>query len=243
MATDERAAIKALYERERGYWRPWNEVLLQQRPRFLQAYADYAGYPASQRVLSERMVELVYVALDASATHLFPSGLKLHMQKALACGASDADILDVLTLVSLQAVGAVANAIDAMLAVYGDTAEAAVTSDLQACAAALGLPAELLARLQPLDPPYFARLQALAESGFSATGLSAGERCLVSIALHACFTGSNATALRASLLRAKQLGVVQAEVLQVIQLGAHLAVHGTALGATTLAEIAGANHS
>ena len=59
MATDERAAIKALYERERGYWRPWNEVLLQQRPRFLQAYADYAGYPASQRLRSGRMVELV----------------------------------------------------------------------------------------------------------------------------------------------------------------------------------------
>ena len=242
MTAEDRAAIKALYERERGYWRPWNDVLLQHRPGFLQAYAEYAGYPASKGVLSERMVELVYVALDASATHLFPTGLKLHMQKALACGATDSDVLDVLVLVCLQSLGSVTDAMDEMQTVYGSVPEAAEAADAPACAEALNLPAMLFSQLQPLDPPYFSRLQALAHSGCSETGLSAAERSLISIALHACFTGSNRTGLRASIARAHALGVEQMAVLQVIQMGAHLAVHGTALGATTLAELTGTGY-
>ncbi len=240
MALDNRDAIKALYLRERGYWRHWNEVLLELRPSFLVSYADYAGYPASKGLLSERMVELVYVALDASATHLFSSGLKLHMQKALDCGASDADILDVLVLVCLQAAGSVVDAMDEVMCVYGNVRAEQGGSSSEHCATALGLPTELLARLLPLDPPYFLRLQALAESGVSKEGLSATERCLVQIALHACFTGVNSTALRAGIECAYRLGVPQDAVLQVIQMSAHLAVHGTAMGSTTLAEIASA---
>ncbi|WP_021028708.1 carboxymuconolactone decarboxylase family protein [Comamonas sp. B-9] len=228
MAELDTAAVEALYRQERGYWRPWNAQLLARRPAFLQAYAHYAGYTARSGGLSERMVELVYVALDASASHLFASGLKLHMQKALACGASDDDLLDVLTLVCLQGAGATAAALDEVAQVYGLPPKAEPTEGQQP---------DLWARLQAIDPAYFGHLQALASTAESGQGLSAGERCLITIALHACFTASQPEALRAALQQAKGLGVAREAVVQVIQMGAHLAVHGTALGITVLAEL------
>lgn len=229
MAELDTAAVEALYRQERGYWRPWNAQLLARRPAFLQAYAHYAGYPARSGGLSERMVELVYVALDASASHLFASGLKLHMQKALACGASDDDLLDVLTLVCLQGAGATAAALDAVAQVYGLLPGAETRGE--------DLPPDLWARLQAIDPAYFEHLQTLASTAESGQGLSAGERCLITIALHACFTASQPEALRAALQQARSLGVARDAVVQVIQMGAHLAVHGTALGITVLAEL------
>ncbi|MEJ5127156.1 carboxymuconolactone decarboxylase family protein [Comamonas sp. MYb21] len=228
MAELDTAAVEALYRQERGYWRPWNAQLLARRPAFLQAYAHYAGYPARSGGLSERMVELVYVALDASASHLFASGLKLHMQKALACGASDEDLLDVLTLVCLQGAGATAAALDEVAQVYGLPPKAEPTEGQQP---------DLWARLQAIDPAYFGHLQALASTAESGQGLSAGERCLITVALHACFTAMQPEALRAALQQAQGLGVAREAVLQVIQMGAHLAVHGTALGITVLAEL------
>lgn len=228
MAELDTAAVEALYRQERGYWRPWNAQLLARRPAFLQVYAHYAGYPARSGGLSERMVELVYVALDASASHLFASGLKLHMQKALACGASNDDLLDVLTLVCLQGAGATAAALGEVAQVYGLPPKAEPTEGQQP---------DLWARLQAIDPAYFGHLQALASTAESGQGLSAGERCLITIALHACFTAKQPEALRAALQQAHGLGVAREAVVQVIQMGAHLAVHGTALGITVLAEL------
>lgn len=71
--------IKAYFIEKRGYWRPWTEALLKNNPSFLKKYADYAGYPVSIGCLSQRMVELIYVALDASATHLYEAGLRTHL--------------------------------------------------------------------------------------------------------------------------------------------------------------------
>ena len=107
----DRDAIKAEFQRERGYWRPWNETLLREQPDFLLAYARYAGHPSRTGPLSMRMVELIYVALDASSSHLFESGLRIHMQKAIDVGASHQDIFDVLHLVAEQGLACVLESI------------------------------------------------------------------------------------------------------------------------------------
>src|SRR5258705_7197813 len=95
-------AMKDEFIRARGYWRPWTEGLLRLNPAFLQAYARYAGYPAAAGPLSKKMCELIYVALDGSATHLFRSGLALHMKLALESGASAQEIIEVLQLATAQ---------------------------------------------------------------------------------------------------------------------------------------------
>lgn len=248
----DRDAIRTRFIAERGYWRPWTEWLLERNPGFVDHYAAYASHPARNGPLSERMVELIYVALDASSTHLFAPGLRTHLDKALLVGASDADILDVLALVASQGVAAVAEGVDllaAELAAFDAASVPATGMGRQtpekepepafdaASSLALELSAAGLRLLERLDPDYLTRVRSLISQGRPVGGgLAPQERCLIEVALHACFTGFNRRALRQGLRHALHLGCDAAALLEAIQLGAHLSVHGTALGATSLAE-------
>ena len=78
---------KAAWIKARGYWKPWTEALLRLNPEFLDSYANYGGYTARRGPLSPLMIELIYIALDGSSTHLYSAGLKTHVMIALKLGA------------------------------------------------------------------------------------------------------------------------------------------------------------
>ncbi|SCK12505.1 Uncharacterized conserved protein YurZ, alkylhydroperoxidase/carboxymuconolactone decarboxylase family [Variovorax sp. HW608] len=238
MTDAERARIKQSFIAERGYWRPWTETMLQACPGFVAQYARYAGYPARTGPLTPRMVELIYVALDSSSSHLFESGLQTHMKRALEVGATEADIFDVLHLVAVQGAVSVGQAADILAELAGPPEAGAIDDALQARIDALG-PAHALslAAVARMDPGYAEVLLDFIEQGRPGTGLSAAERSLVQVALHACFTAFNPDATRKVLSVALSQGVTPAELLQAIQLGSHLAVHGTALGANVFRQL------
>jgi alkylhydroperoxidase/carboxymuconolactone decarboxylase family protein YurZ len=215
-----RDQIRNEFERERGYWRPWNDTLLRERPHFLQNYARYAGHPARTGPLSERMIELIYVGLDASSSHLFEAGLRVHMEKALKVGASRQDIFDVLHLVAGQGIECTLQGIEILAEEISQTQDVKNVSGESA-----------FDWLAWNDPSYAELTHSLMSDGFSTEGLSPAERCLVQIALHACFTAFNPKALREHIRKGIEIGLSSAQTLQSIQLGAHLSVHGTALGA------------
>lgn len=209
----EQQNIKKYFISERGYWRSWNEFLLQHNPEFLKNYATYAGYPARKGPLSPRMVELIYIALDASATHLFPNGLATHLELAFKSGATTDDVMDVFVILATQGVGIVHQATDLLNNIYG---------------------------IQEMDPNYIDTVERL-NTTQKTQGLTDDERLIINIALHACFTGFNSRQLQLHLQQAKQQQVPYAAVLQAIQLGAHLSVHGTALGVQALEQKIGLN--
>lgn len=234
----EKAQIKQAFIEDRGYWRPWTETLLQGNPRFVQQYARYAGYPARHGPLSPRMVELVYVALDASSSHLFEAGLKTHMQKAKECGATAADIFDVLHLVAVQGVVRTSQAVEILNEFSSQEDLSDISAELHKRidknAPEYALDLEYLARQ---DPGFTQILLDFLESSQSDAGLSKAERSLVQLALHSCFTAFDANAVRQMVRVAHSHGCTRPEMLQVIQLGAHLAVHGTALGASIFGQL------
>jgi alkylhydroperoxidase/carboxymuconolactone decarboxylase family protein YurZ len=235
----ERAQIKELFIAERGYWRPWTETMLQACPGFVQQYARYAGYPSRTGPLTERMVELIYVGLDASASHLFEAGLHTHMKRALEVGATHEDIFDVLHLVAVQGAASTCQAADMLAELAGADSAAAVDEKLQARIDRLGSSHALaLDAMARLDPGYAEALLDFVEHGRPLEGLTPGERSLVQLAMHACFTAANPQATRQVISTALAQGRSPAELLQAIQLGAHLAVHGAALGATVFGKIA-----
>jgi len=253
----DRDVIKARFIAERGYWRPWTDALLRHNPRFLDRYAAYAGHPARVGPLTAKQVELIYVALDASSTHLFASGLKTHMEKALHSGATPQEILDVLHLVAAQGLDSVYQAV-AMLAEERDrvaseqgagAGEAEAGRDAARDAAPspgsalferirqANLPAapRAMRLMHELDPGYLPVLLDFLEHGRPDEGLADADRSLIEVALFACFTGHDPQALRQRIRAALEAGCPAAALLQAIQLGAHLAVHGTALGADAMA--------
>ncbi|SEB08324.1 carboxymuconolactone decarboxylase family protein [Variovorax sp. YR216] len=237
-ADAESARIKEYFIAERGYWRPWTETMLQACPGFVEQYARYAGYPARTGPLTERMVELIYVALDSSSSHLFESGLQTHMKRALEVGATQADIFDVLHLVAVQGAVNACQAADILAEFTGADEAAVVDGELRARIEALGAAHALsLAAVARMDPGYADVLLDFIEQGRPGTGLSPGERSLVQLALHACFTAFNPDAIRRIVPVALSQGLAPAELLQAIQLGSHLAVHGTALGANVFRQV------
>lgn len=238
-ADAESARIREFFIAERGYWRPWTETMLQACPGFVAQYARYAGYPARTGPLTPRMVELIYVALDSSSSHLFESGLQTHMKRALEVGATQADLFDVLHLVAVQGAVHTCQAADILAEFTGPDEAAVIDGDLQARIESLGAPHALaLGAMARMDPGYASVLLDFIESGRPGTGLSPGERSLVQLALHACFTAFNPDAIRRIVPVALSQGLAPAELLQAIQLGSHLAVHGTALGANVFLKIA-----
>ncbi len=233
--SQEQIDIKEQFIAERGYWRPWTETILRINPQFLKRYASYAGYPARSGPLSRRMVELIYIALDASATHLYENGVRTHLTLAHEAGATPADVLDVLHLVSAQGLESVYAATEILAEEAGVELAPKLPPELRARADSI-FPSEarFVAMLAQMDPGYLEVLIDFLDYGDPVEGLSPSERLLVEIALNACFTGYNAKALRRLIRVALDAGIAHAEILQAIQLGAHLSVHGTALGATML---------
>jgi alkylhydroperoxidase/carboxymuconolactone decarboxylase family protein YurZ len=233
-----RARVKAQFIEARGYWRPWTEAILHAHPAFLERYALYAGYPARHGPLSARMVELIYVALDASSAHLYAPGLKTHLAGALAAGASEADVFDVLHLVAAQGLECVYQSAAILVQEAAQMATSSIDAALCARIERLCPQAEnLLQTLAVLDSGYVDVLLDFLEQGSTGKGLNDAEGGLIQIALHACFTAFNPDAVRRLVRKALDAGTTVPEILQAMQLGAHLSVHGTALGATAIGEL------
>jgi alkylhydroperoxidase/carboxymuconolactone decarboxylase family protein YurZ len=95
-----RAELREAFTRNRGYWHRFWEEILQLDPDFFEAYIAFSSVPWQQGVLEPKVKELVYIAFDAAATHLYVPGLRLHIQNALGYGATAAEVMEVLELAS-----------------------------------------------------------------------------------------------------------------------------------------------
>jgi alkylhydroperoxidase/carboxymuconolactone decarboxylase family protein YurZ len=242
--------LKDEFIRQRGYWRPWTEGLLRLSPDFLAAYGRYAGYPAATGPLSRKMCELIYVALDGSATHLFRSGLALHIGLAFESGASAQEIIEVLQLATAQGLDGCNLGVEILveeLAIAGrDSAlprdefsaeQRKLRADYQA---RFGDWPDFCDHLLRLDPGYFAVMLELLAVAPPSNGLDEKSRGLISLALSASFTSLNPHGLRLQIRRALRLGTDHREVLQVLQMTAHLGVHACTVGVPLLLEAIGA---
>ena len=234
--TAEQLRLKQQYVAARGYWRPWTEALLRHSPEFLAAYARHGGYPAQHGPLSAMECELVYVALDASSTHLFASGLKLHIGLALQQGATPEQIAAVFHLATAQGLdGSLAGAtiLAEELAALGHAPTPLDDEQLrlqQAYQEHFGDWPAACEHLLRMEPGYFASMLDFLKTGRAETALSGRMAALLSLAMSACFTAGDREATRLHIRRALRCGASQADILQVLQMTAHLGVHACALG-------------
>jgi alkylhydroperoxidase/carboxymuconolactone decarboxylase family protein YurZ len=240
-------ALKEAFVKARGYWRPWTEGLLRLDPKFLETYGKYAGYPATTGPLLPKMCELIYVALDGSATHLFRPGLALHMRLALEAGASAQEIVDVLRLATAQGLEGCHVGVEILVEELS-----AAGLDLPASTPELSAEQETLREHYRrlfgdwpdfcehwlrLDPGYFALILELLAGSGRAGSLDEKSSCLISLALNACFTALRPEGVRLRIRRALQLRIDKAEIIQVLQMTAHLGVHACAVGVPIMLDV------
>ncbi len=238
--------FKEDYIKARGYWVAFNDGLLQYSQAFLETYLRYAALPAAQGPLSPRMRELLYVAVDASSTHMFGEGLKIHTRLAIAHGASAHDVIETLQLATAQGLEGVTMGVDILV------------EELQAAGLDTGFLATPLSAEQErlkleytrrfgdwpphcehllrLHPAYFDVMTALLAAPEVTGALSMKERALIAVGLNACLTHQNPAGTRLHIARALREGATKEEILQILQMTAHLGIHACVIGVPMLVE-------
>ncbi|MGW4720281.1 carboxymuconolactone decarboxylase family protein [Nocardia sp. NPDC004260] len=92
--------LQAAFKEKRGYWSAIWDGLLRLDEAYLEAYLDFSAHPWATDHLSPVMKELVYVAFDATASHLYRPGIDIHVRNALKLGATAQQVANVFTLLS-----------------------------------------------------------------------------------------------------------------------------------------------
>lgn len=99
--TSRQEEIKAEFVRGRGgVWSPNLETILRADPEFLASFIPYGVAAWETGSLEPKIRELIYIAIDATVTHLYAPGIRQHMRFALHQGATPLEILEVLELVA-----------------------------------------------------------------------------------------------------------------------------------------------
>lgn len=232
----EKAAFKRRYIETRGYWAAFNDGLLDHSPDWLAAYLDYSSCPALTGPLSARMRELIYVAVDASTTHLFQAGLEVHVGLALSVGCDVGELIEVLQIATMQGLDSVAMGMT-ILAEEMAAAEHAVPDDPDPVEWQ-GEQPDWLPLMATLSPEWVSALGHLLATADRLSRLAEVERTLIRLALAASPTHLHGEGVRTHTRRALAAGATPAEIAQVFQLVAHLGLHACSEGIPTILRVA-----
>lgn len=85
---------------QRGTWSPLWESVARLDPEFLDAYREMSMVPWRKTHLDAKTKELIYIAIDANATHMYLPGVRQHIRAAFAQGATVQEIMEVIELAS-----------------------------------------------------------------------------------------------------------------------------------------------
>jgi alkylhydroperoxidase/carboxymuconolactone decarboxylase family protein YurZ len=99
-----RQAIKADFQAKRGYWSPIWDGLLALDPDYFEAFTTFSAVPWVSGTLDPKVKEFMYIAVDVSVTHQYLPGTLVHIENALAYGASPAEVLEVMQLASIMGI-------------------------------------------------------------------------------------------------------------------------------------------
>ena len=77
------------------------QKVLEWDPEFFEHYLNFSAHPWKKGVLPPKVKEFIYIAVDATVTHLYEPGVRTHIRRALDQGATKEELLEVLELISV----------------------------------------------------------------------------------------------------------------------------------------------
>jgi alkylhydroperoxidase/carboxymuconolactone decarboxylase family protein YurZ len=92
--------VKSEFTAQRGYWSDQLQSMVRGSPLFFAGYTAFSSTPWRTGPLAPVVKELLYVAIDVSTTHMFEPGERIHTRNALRYGATPAQVLQVMQVVS-----------------------------------------------------------------------------------------------------------------------------------------------
>jgi alkylhydroperoxidase/carboxymuconolactone decarboxylase family protein YurZ len=236
--------VKARFIEVRGTWSPAWESILRLDPEFLLAYLDFSAVPWRQGHLTPQVKELIYIAVDANATHMYLPGVRQHVQSALRLGVPPAQIMEVLELCATLGIHAMNIGVPILVPVLeekGMRAEAAPLSERQE-----EIKAEFTANrgywnpfwdeILELDPELFAAYTEFSSVPWRTGTLEPKVRELVYIAFDTAATHLYTIGLKAHIENAIGYGATPQEILEVMEIASVLGIHAVTAAAPILDE-------
>ncbi|MCC6193117.1 MAG: carboxymuconolactone decarboxylase family protein [Burkholderiales bacterium] len=249
---ERRRALREEFIRRRGYLAPSQEGLLALSPDFFEAYLAFSSVPWSDGTLPRKVKEFIYIAVDAATTHLYASGTRTHIRRALAEGATSDEILEVLQLTSLLGAHTLAVGLPILVdelrehpsSARSSSAPVADSERIRVAYADLvgewDDTCEALLRLAPSFLDAYIRFVSFPWAGST---LEPGVKELIAIAINASTTHLYAVGMRFHMRRALRMGVPVDEIVEVLQLASVLGIHTCSVGVPILLDEIGAARS
>jgi len=235
--------LKDIITRERGYWGALHEGLMQTSPAFLEAYYRYVAAPWTSNHLSPATREMIYIAADGSVSHLYTSGMRRHMDHALALGANDAEVLQVVLLTTACAswhshqigMPALEEELRRSGAALPDApADPERSADEAAYRAAIGALPPWYETLTRIAPAFAGACLNLMTQAWTAGPLPVKIKEFIALAVCAAPTHLFAAGVREHTARALAAGATPGEISEVLQLTSAIAVHTSSHGVPDL---------
>jgi alkylhydroperoxidase/carboxymuconolactone decarboxylase family protein YurZ len=86
--------------RKTGSWNEAWDEFAELDPVWTEKFMDMGTLPMRSGVLDRKTIELLFLAVNVSCTHMYAPGVRRHIRGALAQGASKEEIMAVLQLVA-----------------------------------------------------------------------------------------------------------------------------------------------
>jgi alkylhydroperoxidase/carboxymuconolactone decarboxylase family protein YurZ len=236
--------IKQEFIRVRGTWSDTWEGVLRLDPEFLKAYLDFSAVPWRKNHLDDKVKELVYIAIDANATHMYLPGVRQHIRAARALGATPQEIMEVLELSATLGIHAMNVGVPILVEVLAEkglrTGPAPLTAHQQRLKAEFtktrGYWHPFWDELLELDPEMFAAYTAFSSVPWRSGTLEPKVKELVYIAFDTAATHLYVKGLKLHIENAIGHGATPHEILEVMEIASVLGIHGVTAAAPILLE-------
>jgi len=227
----------------RGYWNPFWDSLLALDPDFFAAYLEFSAVPWRHGPLEPKVKELIYITVDAAATHLFVPGIRQHIHTALEMGATAEEIMEVLELTSTLGI----HAANIGVPILVEELEAAGRPiDRELSERQREIRADFEANrgywnpfwddTLALDPEFFAAYTQFSSVPWKSGVLEPKVKEFVYTAFDVAATHLYVPGLRQHIRNAIGFGATREEIMEVIEIASVIGIHSCAVGVPILLE-------
>lgn len=241
--TDRQQEIKDEFIRVRGTWGPAWESVLTLDAEYLMTYLTYSAVPLRKRHLDPKVQEFIYIAVDASATHMYEPGVRAHVKAALDLGATPGEIMEVIELTSTLGVHALNIGVPILAEVLVEAGKRTGPAPLNEYQEQLkaeftenrGYWHTFWDEMLEMDPEIFSAYTDFSSVPWKTGTLEPKVKEFIYTAFDVAATHLYVPGLREHLRNAVRLGATQEELLEVMEIASVIGIHATLLAAPILA--------
>ena len=224
--------IKDKFIENRGYWAEILDQILELSPEYFEAYTEISSVPWKYGVLEPKVKEFVYIAIDASTTHLYNAGTRIHIENALQLGATLDEVFEVLQLTSVLGIHSCTLGVPILIEelkaagkLDNETLDKRQVELKAAFKKTRGYWAPFLESILLLSPEFFEAYLKLSSVPWEKGTLAPKIKEFIYVAIDAAATHLYEPGLRQHIRNAIEYGATKEELMEVLELTTAIGVH------------------